>query len=285
MPTTYAHWRFGCDCIETLPDNLKKAVHNNRELFDLGVHGPDIFFYDLAFPKVTKYGGDMHHNPSREFFENAIQVYKDNDEDKDAMMSYILGFASHFTLDSQCHGYIDRKKEVSGVSHNKIEAEYDGHLMKTDGKSVALTDRAQSLRPDKETARIMARFFPFDESIIYRTTKMQQILISALVCKSDFKRNFFYNLLDKINMKDFRDLIVMPEEMEECKDSNMRIDKLKDNALIVYEDVYSAIIDSIENGTQLPAYFDHDFGPWADYQDIPVLDVSEEINYVPELRK
>ena len=45
MPTTYAHYRFGDKCINTLPNNLKEIINNNREIFNYGVHGPDIFFY------------------------------------------------------------------------------------------------------------------------------------------------------------------------------------------------------------------------------------------------
>ena len=79
MPTTYAHWRFGCDCIETLPDNLKEIVHSNRELFDIGVHGPDVFFYDLRHSDVVAYGYETHFKDGRDFFERAVKVYKEND--------------------------------------------------------------------------------------------------------------------------------------------------------------------------------------------------------------
>jgi len=285
MPTTYAHYRFGCDCIETLPENLKEVIHKNRELFDMGVHGPDIFFYDLRHSDVVKYGNGMHNQPAREFFDRAIKVYKENDNDKQAMMSYLLGFLSHFALDSTCHGYIDRKKEVSGISHNKIESEYDGHLMRLDGKPVNQVNRAESLKPSKDRAAIIARFFPFDEKVMYRTTKMQQLIISLLVCKSNAKRAFVTNLLDKIGLKDYRDLIVQVKELDECKDSNLRLDKLRANALLIYPELVNNFIDAINNNVELIDYFDHDFEPWPDYQQIPILKLNEELDYYPELRK
>ena len=285
MPTTYAHWRFGCDCIETLPDNLKEIVHSNRELFDIGVHGPDVFFYDLRHSDVVAYGYETHFKDGRDFFERAVKVYKENDKDKDAMLAYLLGFLSHFALDSQCHGYVDRKKEVSGISHNKIEAEYDAHLMRIDGKAVNLVNRSESLRPNKFTARIMARFFPFDEKTMLRTTRMHHLIISTLVCKSSFKRNFFYKTMDKLNLKDHRDLLVIPEEMAECADSNLRLDKLRAHALAIYPELVEDFLNAINNDAELPRYFDHNFEPWDDYKEIPILTYEEESEYKPELRK
>ena len=285
MPTTYAHWRFGCDCIETLPQNLKEIVHSHRELFDLGVHGPDIFFYDLRHHDVVSFGYKTHNLGARDFFERAVKAYKKYDDHKEEMLAYLLGFLSHFSLDSQCHGYIDRKKEISGLTHNKIESEYDGHLMRQDGKAVNRVNRAESLKPNKFTAGIMARFFPFSEKIILRTTRMQHMIIKALVCKSSLKRNALYRAMEKRKMIDYRDLLVMPEEMYECKDSNLRIDKLKAYALEIYPKLVEDLMNAIENDVKLPDYFDHNFEPWEDYKEIPVLPLNEELEYKPEFRK
>ena len=51
MPTTYAHYKFGEEVIGALPRLLRSAIENNRELFDLGVHGPDLLFYYKALTK------------------------------------------------------------------------------------------------------------------------------------------------------------------------------------------------------------------------------------------
>ena len=51
MPTTYAHYKFGGEVVNTLPRLLQRSIENNRELFDLGVHGPDLLFYYKALTK------------------------------------------------------------------------------------------------------------------------------------------------------------------------------------------------------------------------------------------
>ena len=60
MPSTYAHRRFGADVLERLPAELQEKIAPYRELYDIGLHGPDLLFYyhaakstpvpDSAFP-------------------------------------------------------------------------------------------------------------------------------------------------------------------------------------------------------------------------------------------
>ena len=52
MPTTYAHYKFGNEVMSALPRPLQNSIENNRELFDVGVHGPDLLFYYKALTKI-----------------------------------------------------------------------------------------------------------------------------------------------------------------------------------------------------------------------------------------
>ncbi len=282
MPTTYAHWRFGVDCIDTLPDEYRKIILDHRELFDFGVHGPDIFFYDLKHPEIPKYGSSLHRESARKFFDNAIDVYGRYEDGKEAMLSYMLGFLSHFALDSQCHGYINNKDYSSEIlTHNKVESEYDGYLMRQEGFSVSSVNRAKSLKPSKETARIMARFFPLSEEVLLRTTRWHKFFISALYCRTDLKRNVGTYVLDKLKNYKNRDLIVQKNELGLCKDSNLRIDKLKAYALELYPRLAKELIGKIKEGKELGPYFDRDFDPDPD-ESTPVLSYEEELRFIPE---
>ena len=278
MPTTYTHWRFGQECIETLPDALKKIVNDHRDLYDIGVHGPDIFFYDLFHKDVSSYATAAHEIAAKEFFDNARIAYAEYSE-KEEMMAYLLGFLSHFALDSSCHGYVERKAEVSGISHNSIEAEYDGHMIRLDGREVNLVDRVESLKPSFHNATIVSYFFPFDASTIYRTLKGQKFLLGFLNCVSDFKRRTLAWLLLKLDKKDYHDLLVPKEEAEECRDLNLRLDKLRKVALKRYPVLLENLLDFLINEDELDKYFAHDFGPWNSYRRIPVLSYEDELRY------
>lgn len=69
---------------------------------------------------------------AREFFAPAKEAYAAA-EDKGSALAYLLGFVCHFALDSACHGYIENKIAVSGVTHTEIESEFDRSLLLQDG--------------------------------------------------------------------------------------------------------------------------------------------------------
>ena len=66
MPSTYAHRRFGTNVLEHLPDELRAQLEQNRELYDIGLHGPDLLFYYHAAKSnpVGALGNAMHEVPA-----------------------------------------------------------------------------------------------------------------------------------------------------------------------------------------------------------------------------
>ena len=70
MPTTYAHYKFGKEVISALPRPLRSTVENHRELFDIGLHGPDILFYNRPYihSKINRLGSAMHKERADIFF-------------------------------------------------------------------------------------------------------------------------------------------------------------------------------------------------------------------------
>lgn len=278
MPTTYAHWAFGRECIENMPKNLQEIIHENRDIYNLGVHGPDIFFYDLLNSKAVKYGTSMHDIPAEEFFKKGKEAFKNHNE-KAEMLAYLMGFLTHFTLDSTVHGYVERKKEVSNVSHNAIEAQWDRHLMLMDYRTPNLVDRAEALKPNKKNANIISYFHPFDKTTILRCCKWQRRIVKAITAISPFKQNFLQKLLRKIGLNDYADLFIEFEEKEECRDSNLRLDKLCIKALKLYPKLMKNLLNYLNDEEDLNKYFDHDFQPWPDYKEIEVLPIKKELNY------
>lgn len=104
MPSTYAHRRFGADVLERLPAELQEKIAPYRELYDIGLHGPDLLFYYHAAKStpVSALGNAMHEQPGAVFFERARGVVN-KAKNRDAALAYALGFLCHFALDSTCH--------------------------------------------------------------------------------------------------------------------------------------------------------------------------------------
>ena len=103
MPSTYAHRRFGANVLDHLPAPLREKLEAHRELYDIGLHGPDLLFYYHAEKStpVAALGNAMHDEPGRTFFDRARRVVHE-EADREAALAYALGFVCHFALDSTC---------------------------------------------------------------------------------------------------------------------------------------------------------------------------------------
>lgn len=282
MPTTYAHWRFGNQCIETLPLRLKEVVRTNREIFDYGVHGPDIFFYYkcLKSNDINKYGGQLHEQAYRILLEQFKEGYK-HAEDKMSVLSYILGFTCHFTLDSYCHGYIQRKDEKSNASHNKIESQFDRYLLEKDGYDPVKTSVTVSLKPNKKIAHDIHEVFPnISEKIIYQIISDQKKYLNLLKDNNRFKRIVLGTGMDVIGVQSFKDLFLTEQVEAECMDSNERLNKLFNKAVEHYPILVKYVIQYLNHGTELPEYFNNNFSYKKDYKNIPILSLEKEREYV-----
>lgn len=68
----------------------------HRELYDIGLHGPDVLFYYHAEKStpVAALGNAMHDEPGRTFFDRARRVVHE-EADREAALAYALGFVCH----------------------------------------------------------------------------------------------------------------------------------------------------------------------------------------------
>ena len=112
MPSTYAHYLFGKKVLAALPDALASAVRQERALYDIGLHGPDLLFYykPLGSNAVNRIGFGMHAEPAEKFFVSAAEIVKSGTP---ADAAYAYGFVCHFALDAACHSYIENKIRLS----------------------------------------------------------------------------------------------------------------------------------------------------------------------------
>lgn len=182
MPTTYAHYQFGKDVIRTLPGPLQKAIENHRQLFDIGLYGPDIFFYYRIFHKnrVNAIGYRMHEEYADSFFEHAAEVIK-TAKNKSAARAYIYGFICHFALDSECHKYVEKMIQVSGITHSEIEMEFDRMILVRKHIDPMTFHRANCIHPSIKNAEVIAEFFDGVSAKEIRKTLKYMILCDKLL--------------------------------------------------------------------------------------------------------
>ena len=281
MPTTYAHWRFGDKCIRMLPDDLQNIILNNRAIFDYGVHGPDIFFYYncLKYNEVNRYGSAMHDIPYKDTLAQIKENFKKT-ENKDMALSYLLGFTCHFTLDSYCHGFIEKVDETMPYSHGKIESQFDRYLLIKDGFNPVTKSVTDMFHPDKKMAKVISGLFnKFDEDIIYKTLKDQKLYLNLLKDNSDIKRFFLTTAMDIAKVPSFKDLLITKENVEELKPVNIRLNKYFDMALKHYPVLADSLIGYLSDKNELNTYFKHNFSFKKDYRNLEILPLDEELKY------
>ena len=100
MPSTYAHRRFGANVLDHLPRAAGKGLEAHRELYDIGLHGPDLLFYYHAEKSTTvaALGNAMHDEQGRMFFDRARRVVHE-EADREAALAYALAMCAilHWT--------------------------------------------------------------------------------------------------------------------------------------------------------------------------------------------
>lgn len=167
MPAFYAHYRFGKMALGELQkkgetgESLAKICESFPVQFEIGLQGPDIFFFYRPYTgggRVAKYGHGLHKASAMAFFQAAACVIEAQGKDS-AAYAYLLGFICHFALDSGCHGRIAEIMEETGVAHLEIEEELEKFLLRSDGKDPLKFPLASLVPTDDMTCRAISLFY------------------------------------------------------------------------------------------------------------------------------
>ncbi len=76
MPASYAHYRFGREVTGCLPFVYRKTIESHQDLYNIGLHGPDILFYyrPISSNEINQTGYALHDKPASEFFGQAAAL-------------------------------------------------------------------------------------------------------------------------------------------------------------------------------------------------------------------
>ena len=233
MPSTYAHYRLGKEVAEALEGEAWHSISMYRQLYLIGLHGPDILFYykPLKSNPVNRIGFGMHERPGIEFFRHAVKVIEKK-TNKEPYLAYMYGVMCHFALDVSCHGYIDKKIAESGVTHAEIEVEFDRMLMEKDGLDPLRHSLTDHIVPSMRNAGVISCF--------YDGTTPEQVQVALngmiynnklLLAPSRIKRLFVKGILKVSgNYKEMHGLMVNYKPNPLCTDSNEKLKFLYDDA-------------------------------------------------------
>lgn len=273
MPTTYAHYKFGQEVLKALPGPLKSSIEKNRELFDIGLHGPDILFYYRVVTKnkVNQLGYAMHDRFADEFFARAAKVLE-KASDKGAARAYLYGFICHFALDSECHNYVEKMIQVSGISHSEIEMEFDRCLLVEDGMEPVSYLSCKHIHATQKNAEVIAPFF--EDLTVEEIKKSLSYLIlchKILLAPGAMKRKLLFAALKLVGMYDSVSGMVMSlSPNPACENYNRILQKQFSGAVPVAAGLILQYQKVLLEGKEMPGRFHQTFGAGEHWEELCV---------------
>lgn len=259
MPTTYAHYTFGKEVLKYLDDEIREIIAENIELYNIGVHGPDILFYygPLKSNRINKIGNEIHGKKAAYFFENAKKIICECSDIK-AACSYAMGFICHFMLDSECHPYIRQKEKT--ISHGEIETEFDRALMIKNGFNPISYKPTSHIISKIDYAKCISGFY---ENISYNeileSLKSMKICLDLLVAPGRIKRAIIINALRLTGNNDKIGLIMRYEPNPKCEEINVKLTELYSDAIMMTTDIINEFYKNLYSKHPLNERFNRSF--------------------------
>lgn len=256
MPSTYAHYKFAKEAAPLMPESAKGAVERHPTLYLIGCHGPDILFYykPTSSNAVNKLGYAMHKENASPFFERAKKLAKEGGEPS---LAYIMGFITHFALDSTCHGYVEDERKKLGITHTRLEVEFDRSLLEGEGKRAVRTKLAEHIKAEEQFGEVIAPFFSLKPEEIVRALKDMHGVCNLFVAKGPIKRALVKCALGIVS-RELPDQVMDREPDERCEESNREMSELYRKALPVAAELARDFMDNIDK-EGLSARFDEDY--------------------------
>lgn len=209
MPAAYAHYVFGKEVYRRLPGPERQMIRENREAYLLGLHGPDLLFYyyPVCKNRLNRLGEQMHRELASDFFGRCRRKYQERPSY--VMLSYLLGFICHYTLDSECHPYISAYMKEHKVSHTDIETELDRVLLEKDGKNPVSHPYTCHLHRDADTEAAIASVLGITEKQADRSIRGFHRTIHFFQCPDRKKEDVLRFLFDVCTGNDFTSGLLM----------------------------------------------------------------------------
>ena len=158
MPASYAHYRFGKLLLPTHPADVRQTIQRFRRMYDMGLQGPDFFFYFNPFLHTStgELGKVFHRQTGQEFFPVACKAAT-----SDAAKAYLYGLLGHYCLDSICHPFVNQLVKIGEAKHVPLESEFERFLLALDKKPSPETyDMSKKMHLTRGECMTVAGFYP-----------------------------------------------------------------------------------------------------------------------------
>ncbi len=255
MPASYAHYRFGKLLLPNLPADVRQTIQRFRRMYDMGLQGPDFFFYYNPFLNTAtgELGKVFHRQTGQEFFPVACRAAT-----SDAARAYLYGLLGHYCLDSICHPFVNQLVQIGEAKHVPLESEFERFLLVLDGeKSPENYNMSKKLHLTRGECMTVSGFYPGS------TGGKVALSIRLMACFTKFlshgSRKLQMQLLLKIapGLYDHR---IPAEESEDLAPYIRELHDLYGQALEKYPHMLAQLKRHLETGEDFGEDFAPDFG-------------------------
>lgn len=236
-------------------------IRENQQLFEIGVHGPDILFYFMPFSSWPwrEVGSRMHQQSGREYFTQAGNTLCSRGE-REAELAFLYGFLCHFALDSICHPYIEEQAARGVTSHDEMEGEFERYLLLEDGLEPTSQHLASHIHPSLNNAQTIAPYFPAGAAVIRHSLRAFIFYHELMRCPGKKKRRVIVT-----GMKITGQYVTLRGHMindvpdPDCTQTNPALRQLYDRALPLAAEMIEEFLPCARGHEPWPEAFDLDF--------------------------
>lgn len=255
MPSNYAHYRFGRLVEAELPADLRALLRDSPRAYDVGLHGPDIFFYYDPFAKDNP-GSRFHGQTGREFFSRACRHLRLTPSGPG--LAYLYGVLGHYCLDSVCHPFVNGIAADGAIGHIELETEFDRYLLELDGKVPPWAqDTTKHLKLAKGESEYLTPFYPGISSLQIRNSVHRMAFLSRLlIAPGGVKRALLRKTLPGKN----RQFLMTKDPNPNCAHLNEPFLALFEKAQALYPRLADEITAHLAHNTPLSDRFAPTFG-------------------------
>lgn len=252
MPASYAHYRFGKLLLPKLPSDVRQCIQRFRRMYDMGLQGPDFFFYYNPFLNTAT--GDLgkvfHRQTGQEFFPIACKAAT-----SEAAKAYLYGLLGHYCLDSVCHPFVNRLVEIGEAKHIPLESEFERFLLVLDKEASPETfDMSKYVNLTRGECMTVAAFYPgASGGKVFRSIRFMALFTKFLAHPNRTR------LLQKIKPT-LCDHMIPAVESEDLAPYIRELHSLYGQALERYPHLLSQLTGYLETATGFGEDFSPDFG-------------------------
>lgn len=253
MPASYAHYRLGQALLSALPADARKAVRRFPRLYDMGLHGPDIFFH--CNPVLPTKGGYLgirfHEQTGKQFFTHARTA-----DGTEAGLAYLCGVLSHYCLDASCHPFVRETALQGKILHSELETEFDRYLLELDGKVPTCgQDLTSHMHLTEGECETVCRFYPQSTPrIIKKSVRNMALFTRQLMAPVGIKRTVIRSGLSILG-KNIRSMMMTPEANPNCAYLNGIMQNLYDEAAARFPAMLTELLSDAPLGKDFSKIF------------------------------